>query len=167
MGVAQTAPIIMSDEATFTIADIYGNTLRFDRFAYEWSLFAARGSYHDANWVCCRITLKAKVEEVEGYATIKQSVDAQLLTTEIKELSDTLAEILSTPGTEKTFQPMEPYIVLRIARSDEYVNVGARLDLAPAVGPVIDFTFTCRPDQIEAAREAVVRVQDAFPERHA
>jgi len=158
LGAAQTAPIIMSDEPMFAIVDTTGNALRFDRFAYERSLESARGDWHDANWVRCRITLNVS-------RATKQSVDAELLTTEIVELSNILRATLSSFGAEQTFEPTEPYIKLRIARRDTHVNIGARLDLAPAVGPVIEFVFECRPEEIGATLDAIGRVHEAFPER--
>lgn len=166
MGTAQTVPILMSDEPTFTIVDTGGNTLHFDRFAYEWSVEAARGDYFDANWVHCRITLQARVEPRNTNASFRQSVNAQLLTREIAELSDSLKAVLSgPPGMEMTFAPMEPYIALQIARDEKSVDITARMDLAPAIGPVIAFFYTCRPKEIEATIEAIERVREAFPER--
>jgi hypothetical protein len=166
MGAAQTAPIIVSNEPAFTIVDTSGNTLHFDRFAYERSVEAARGEYFNANWVRCRITLQARVEPFNGNASFKQSVNAQLLTTEIKELLGSLNAVLSSaPGTERTFEPMEPYIELKIERSEKSVDITARLDLAPAIGPVIEFFYVCRPEEIEATIAAIAHVQEAFPER--
>jgi hypothetical protein len=157
IGAAQTAPIIVSNEPAFAIVDTSGNTLDFDRFAYERSVDAAHGDYHDANWLRCRITLRTP--------TSKQSVDAALLTDEINELSDVLRAALSGSHAEKTFEPMEPYIKLRVSRRDNYVDITARLDLAPALGPVVEFRFECRPAEIEATLGAIARVQEAFPVR--
>jgi hypothetical protein len=153
----QNGRLSLSDEPTFTIVDSSGNTLHFDRFAYERSVEAARGDYHDANWLRCRITLRTP--------TLKQSVDAELLTAEINELSDVLRAALSGSDAAKTFKPLEPYIELRVTRRDNCVDVMARLDLAPALGPVIEFRFECRPAEIEATPGAIARVQEAFPVR--
>lgn len=156
----------MSDEPAFTIVDTSGNTLHFDQFAYEASVEAARGEYFDANWVRCRVILQAQIEPRNTNATFRQSVNAQLLTNEIVELSNTLKEVLSSPtGTEKTFEPMEPYIELQISRDEKSVDITARVDLAPAVGPVIEFLYVCRPEEIEAAIAAIDRVSEGFPER--
>jgi len=147
----------VSNEPAFTIVDVSGNTLHFDQFAYERSIEKARGDYHDANWIRCRITLQA--------STLKQSVHAALLTTEIKELAETLRVALLVPGTETTFTSMEPYIDLNVIRRDRYVDVTARLDLAPALGPVVEFRFECRPEDIEATLGTIGHVQELFPER--
>lgn len=156
----------MSNDLSFTIVDTSGNTLHFDRFAYECSDEAARGEYFDANWIRCRITLQAHIEPRNANASFKQSVNAQLLTTEIHELCDSLKAILASPsGTEKTFEPMEPYIELKIARGQKSVDITARLDLAPAVGPVIEFYYVCRPDEIVTTINALEVIQRAFPER--
>jgi hypothetical protein len=156
----------VSDEPSFTVVDTIGNTLHFDRFAYERSVEAAPIEYFDANWVHCRITLQARIEPFNTNATFRQSVNAQLLTKEIAELSDTLKDVLSSPtGTEKTFEPMEPYIELQISRDQKSLGITARLDLAPAVGPVIEFFYMCRSEEIEATIAAIDRVKEAFPER--
>lgn len=147
----------MSHDLAFTLVDTGGNTLHFDRFAYERSFEAARGDHHDANWLRCRITVRTQ--------TLNQSVDAALLTTEVNELADLLRTALSGPDAEKIFEPMEPYITLRAIRRDPYVDVTARLDLAPALGPVVEFRFECRPAEIEATLGAMARVQGAFPAR--
>ena len=157
MGAAQTAPIAMTDDLAFTIVDTSGNTLRFDQFAYMRSVEAARGDYHDAQWLRCRITL---------HATIKHSVRASMLTTELRDLAEALRTGLTRPPeNEALFEPMEPYLELRVSRSGRTVNATARLDLAPATGPVIEFNYECRPEEIEATIGAVDRVQEAFPER--
>jgi hypothetical protein len=147
----------MSADLAFAIVDKSGNALRFDRFAYERSAEAARGDYHDANWLRCRITL---------HATIQHSVAASLLTTELNELSRLLKSALASPSEpERTFEPMEPYIELRVSRIERIVNVTARLDLNPAVGPVIEFDYECRPEEIALTIDDLERVQLAFPER--
>lgn len=147
----------MSSDLAFTILDKSGNTLRFDRFAYERSAEAAHGDYHDANWLRCRITL---------HATIEHSVGASLLTTELDELSRLLKSVLSSPPQpEQTFEPMEPFIELRVSRVERIVNVTARLDLNPAVGPIIEFDYECRPEEIALTIDDVERVKLAFPER--
>ena len=157
MGAAQTAPIAMSTELAFTIVDTGGNTLHFDQFAYERSVEAAHGDYHDANWLRFRITL---------HAIIKHSVHASMLTTELRDFAETLrAGLARTHETEAVFEPMEPYLKLRVSRTGRTVNARARLDLAPATGPVIEFNYECRPEEIEATIGAVSRVLEAFPER--
>jgi hypothetical protein len=60
---------------------------------------------------------------------------------------------------------MEPYIELRIARLEKSLLITARLDLAPAVGPVIEFDYECRPEEIEATINGIKLVEAAFPER--
>jgi hypothetical protein len=159
IGAAQATAIIVShNELAFTIVDTSGNTLHFDGFSYERSAEAAGSEYFDANWVRCRITINVN-------AILKQSVGAALLTGEIKDLSNALRAALSAPGAQTTFEPTEPYIRLQIARSDRSINITARLDLAPAIGPVIEFTFECRPQEIEVVLAAIDRVHEAFPER--
>ena len=147
----------MHTDLSFAILDKSGNTLRFDEFAYERSLAAAHGSYDDANWLRCRITL---------HATIKHSVHASLLTTELRELAETLETGATRPfDNEAIFEPMEPYIELRISRIDRSVNVTARLDLVPATGPVIEFDYECRPEEVSVTITDIERVIVAFPER--
>jgi hypothetical protein len=147
----------MSYDLAFTILDKSGNTLRFDRFAYESSIEAACGDYYDANWLCCRITL---------HATIKHSVNASVLTTELDDLYGVLTSVLSSSvPVEQTFEPMEPYIELQVSRTKDVVNVTARLDLSPAVGPTIEFDYECRPEEIAITIDDIERVRRAFPER--
>ena len=62
---------------------------------------------------------------------------------------------------------MEPYIELRIARLDKSLLITARLDLAPALGPVIESNYECRPEEIEATINGIKLVEEAFPERKA
>jgi len=91
------------------------------------------------------------IEPFNQNATFRQSVNAQLLTTELTTLSAALKAILSSQAeAERTFEPMEPYIELRIA---------------PAVGPVIEFDYLCRPEEIQATINEIGLVEKAFPER--
>jgi len=60
---------------------------------------------------------------------------------------------------------MEPYIELRFARLEKSLLIAARLDLAPAVDPVFEFGYECRPEAIEATINGIKLVEAAFPER--
>ncbi len=154
----------MPDDPTFTIVDTSGNTLHFDSFSYE-SPVEKRGEYYD-NWLLCRITLQARIEPFNAENIFTRSVNAQFLTTELTALSEALgAGLSSPPGAESMFEPMEPYIELRIERLEKNVLVTARLDLAPANGPVIEFSYVCRPEEIQATLDGIERVKEAFPER--
>lgn len=158
-GVAKVSLSIMSGDLAFTIIDRSGNTLRFDSFAYERPEEAARGDWHDANWLRCNITL---------HAGIKHSVEASLLTREVRELSEILQLVYaSETETERTFELLEPYIELLISRSESWVDVLARLDLHPALGPVIEFEYRCRPEEIARTVEDIERLRSAYPERNA
>jgi hypothetical protein len=148
----------MSGDFAFTIVDTSGNTLRFDGFACERSVEAARGDWHDANWLRCNITLHAGIEH---------SVAASLLTTELRELSEILQPVYASEAeTKRTFEPLEPYIELLISRSERRIDVLARLDLHPALGPVIEFNYECRPAEITLTVEDIERVRSAYPERN-
>ena len=156
----------MSESVAFTIVDTSGNTLHFDQFEYERSLDAARGEYFDANWLRCRITLQARIEPGNVETIFRQSVNATILTMELARLTDDLKMVLSAPvGAERTFEPMEPYIELQMERLEKVLLVTARLDLAPAVGPVIEFSYRCRLEEIEATLDGIETVRKAFPER--
>jgi len=156
----------MPNDLAFTLVDIAGNTLHFDSFAYERSIEAARGDWHDANWIRCRITLQTTIKAVHRNTVFRQSVNAELLTTELTELSNALRAVVSAPGAEKAFRPIEPYIRLQLVKLDKLVRITARLDLAPAIGPVVEFTYECRPEEIEATIAGIERVTARFPERN-
>jgi hypothetical protein len=119
---------------------------------------AALGDWHDANWLRCNITF---------HAGIKHSIEASLLTTELGDLSNVLS-VASTPGAdaELTFEPLEPYVELRVKQWERQLNVLARLDLHPALGPVIEFNFECRPEELVLTVSDIEELRRAFPERN-
>jgi hypothetical protein len=64
-----------------------------------------------------------------------------------------------------TLESLEPYLDVHVIRRERTVDLTARLDLAPALGPVVEFRFECRPEDIEATLVDMHNVQEAFPER--
>ena|SRR5450755_1868189 len=121
--------------------DKAGNTLRFENFRYEYPIGAH--DYHDANWLHCTIT---------STSGITHSVKGFLLTFELQYLAETLRRVLAAPSTtaELRFEPMEPYIALRISRNESrnVIDILSRLDLHPALGPVVEFNFECLPSAL-------------------
>lgn len=149
----------------FSFVDVDGNSLTFDRFHYQ---FSKADNYHDANWLCCNISLKiSTLGERNSKIRVDHSVDGFLLTDELQELTRVLRSVLAGEAGDRelTFSPLEPYIDLALSRQPQNVNVLARLDLRPAIGPVIEYCLSCRYAEIEITLADVERVSLRFPNR--
>ncbi len=150
----------MSAEFGFDFSDTNGRSLRFKYFGYEFPNIALdAANYHDANWLHCKMAIDAD---------ITHSVDGYLLTDELQELATTLRSILaSTPlAGQLSFEPMEPYISLRLSRVDRNrIDILSRLDLHPMIGPIIEFNLECTPADLQKTLSGLDRTIAAFPQR--
>ncbi|HET7814960.1 MAG TPA: hypothetical protein VFL13_11355 [Candidatus Baltobacteraceae bacterium] len=142
-------------QTAFTFVDVDGNTLKVDNFRYE---FPGAADGDDANWLCCRITL---------HATIKHSVEGFFLTREVSDLAERLRCVLESPASDQEveFETLEPYLNLAISKNQLKILVVARVDLQPALGPVVEFCFACRPADVALTLDEIKRVAATFPVR--
>jgi hypothetical protein len=136
----------------FTFLDTSGNTLTFDKFQYERAYLV--GDEYDDNWLSCRITL---------HATIRHSVMASLLTSELKALAVAVRSALEAKEAE--FEPVEPWISLKLSRSPGIVLVDATLTITLGDGPDISFGYECREAEVRVTLEDIERVIAAIPPR--
>jgi hypothetical protein len=153
------------DDLFFEFVDDQGNSLRFDRFHYEFALKPGI-NVDDANWLACRIALEVRVDRSRGSRPFRQAVDAFLQVHELGALSKSLAALLTGSTAEDSFSPLEPYIDLQFTKEAERVDVIARLDLSPALGPVIEFCYWCPLNTIAALISQIESVREALPERN-
>lgn len=146
---------MINDAPSFTFVDIEGNSLHFDGFRHQ---FPTAADYHDANWLHCKITMNAR---------ITVSVNGFLLTEELVTLAKTMTDIIAAAPSENTveFEPLEPYVNLVFSRDEQHLNVLARLDLCPALGPIVEFLFVCRSAEFENTLRSVEQAARAFPVR--
>lgn len=146
---------MLGGDLNFSFVDIDGNSLRFDGFRHE---FPAATDHHDADWLHCKIAMNAR---------ISVSVNGFLLTEELIGLAKTMKAALSEPPSENSieFESLEPYVNLAFSRDSQHLNVLTRLDLCPALGPVVEFCFVCRSSEIKNTLRSLEKVAAAFPIR--
>lgn len=145
--------IVVSDAPAFTFIDVAGGVLRFDGFRYE---YRAPTDPDDANWLNCRITFDS---------ALRRTVDVSLITSELRPLAESVRLVLGNTGSESQWEPLEPWIDLRLSRESSYILVKARLAVRLGIGPFIEYTFECREDEIRLTLSDIEAVIAAFPER--
>jgi hypothetical protein len=150
----------MSADSGFIFADTNGRSLRFEMFGYEFpNIDLHPASYHDANWLHCKITIDADITHF---------ANAYLLTDELQELAASLRHILgsTSPSDSRAFEPTEPWISLRLSRIDRgRIDVLSRLDLHPMIGPVIEFNLECAPADLQKTLSSLDLTVATFPQR--
>ncbi|GAC1355351.1 MAG: hypothetical protein NVSMB31_15790 [Vulcanimicrobiaceae bacterium] len=146
-------------DLAFTFVDTDGNTLEFGSFHHE---SPAANEYYDANWLHCRITLTARVE---SGTPLKVSVNGFFLCKELQTLAGIIRATLDSPisDSEIEFETLEPYINLTFSRDERWTLIVSRLDLRPAIGPVIELAMTCRDAEVRQTLEDLERMVEAFP----
>lgn len=161
---------ILDERSEGAFAIVAGDDyLRFDSFAYEFDRSVE--SLH-RNFLRCRLTLRVttKFHEIR---TIEYSVNAAFLVEELRRLSEGLKTHLTRPfeslaeasRTACTLVFTEPYLELELANYGELFSVQARVDLDPAIGPVIEYTFECTFDSVRRTIADLEEVLSKFSER--
>jgi len=137
----------------FTFVDVAGDILRFDRFRYE---YPASKDRDDANWLDCRITF---------HSMMSQKVDASIVTSELPPLAESVRLVLDKVQHETEWEPLEPWINLKLSRESSVISINARIALRLGSGPFIEYTFECREDEVRLTLSDIEAVIGAFPER--
>jgi hypothetical protein len=136
-------------ELSFTFVDIEGNALRFDSLRYERP--GASGS--DGEWVSCQIKFNAK--------EVHHTVDAAFLTFDLSELKR--ATEVALGGGDVQYESTEPWVHLAFSRSRGHIDILARLSITLGLGPIIEYNFECREDEIKNSLCELVSVVETFP----
>ena len=138
----------MSGQA-FTFVDIDGNTLQFDSLRYERP--GASGS--DGEWVACRITFYAK--------DICHTVDATFLTSDLVDLKRVME--LALQGDDVQYESTEPWVHFEFSKDGSHIDILSRLSIMLGLGPIIEYNFECREDEIKNTLCDLIRVVETFP----
>jgi hypothetical protein len=140
-------------EVVFTFVDIEGNTLQFDSLRYERP--GASGS--DGKWINCRVTFNVTTFALKE---IHYAVDASFLTDDLSVLRRTVEAALG--GDEVQYESTEPWVDFKFSREDNHINILTRLSIALG-GPIIEFNFECREDEVSNTLRDLVMAIEAFP----